>query len=128
MSNPFIFLDSINYTKKDLLEDDVSISEYNPFLINRGLSYFPDTILFSNDMNIYNGLDKHLQYYYHLNSIRPRKRFSKWSKPINDDRIDLISEYYKCSKDKAKTILSLLNNEQINEIQKELEQGGLKNE
>jgi len=127
MSNPFKFLDSINYTKKNLLEEQ-EISEYNSYLINRGLSYFPDTILYSNDMNIYNGLDKDLQYYYLLNSIRPRKRFSKWSKPVNDDRVEIISEYYNCSLDKAKTILSLLNNEQINEIQKELEKGGLKND
>lgn len=127
MSNVFKYLDSISYTKKDVYEE-YGEKDYVPFLINKGLSYFPDTILYANDMNFYNFLDKKLQYHYLINSIRPRKRFSKWSKPVNDDRIDLIIEYYRCSRQKAKTILSLLNNEQLKIIQKEVHKGGLKND
>ena len=44
---PFDFLNEINQGKKDLMADDIDQQvekQYNPFIINRGLSYFLDTI------------------------------------------------------------------------------------
>ena len=53
---------------------------------------------------------------YYLNSIRASKRFSKWSKPIADEDIESIQEYYKVSKVRALEIIKVLSKEQIDLI------------
>ena len=51
--SPFDFLNSINTTKKNLVRDEGrGASEYAPYLMNKGLSQFPDTIVFANEINI----------------------------------------------------------------------------
>ena len=35
--NPFKFTDAINYTKEDIMIDDITEKAYNPFLINLSL-------------------------------------------------------------------------------------------
>ena len=50
--NPFEYVNSINYTKKDIMIDDIAEKAYNPFMINRSLSYFNDTVAMANEMNI----------------------------------------------------------------------------
>jgi hypothetical protein len=70
--------------------------------------------------------DKKLQYDYLLNKIRPRKRFSKWNKHIKDGSIELIKEYFKVNDVKAKTILTLLSDQQIDQIKNKLQKGGVK--
>ena len=50
--NPFEYLKAINITKKDVMVDDIAENNYNSFIVNRSLSYFPDTVLFANEMNI----------------------------------------------------------------------------
>ena len=62
--SPFDFVNSINYSKKNLMVDEQSEEEYIPFLTNRALSYFPDTILYAQEMNINGHIDKKLQYNY----------------------------------------------------------------
>ncbi len=68
MSNPFDYTNSITYTKKNLIRDtenpELAEKQYNAFLTNRGLSYFPDTIMYANDMNMRPELDSLLQYEY----------------------------------------------------------------
>ena len=70
--------------------------------------------------------DKKLQYDYLLNKIRPRKRFSKWNKHVTNGNIELIKEYYKVNDIKAKTILTLLSEQQIDHIKTKLSKGGVK--
>ena len=65
--NPFEYLNSINSTKKNIMHDDIMEKEYNAFIINRGLSFFPDTILFANEMNVNHHLDNKLQYHFLIN-------------------------------------------------------------
>lgn len=126
---PFkFFLGSINITKENVLLDDSNgkIEEaYNPFIINKTLSYFPDTIMQSNTMNQYFELDKKLQYEFLLNSIRKKKRFSRWIKSNIEENVDTVKQYYKVGNEKAVEILSLLNDEQITSIKKELSEGGI---
>ena len=125
---PFkFFLGSINITKENVLLDDSNgkIEEaYNPFIINKTLSYFPDTIMQSNTMNGFFEIDKKLQYDFLLNSIRKKKRFSKWIRSNIEENVDVIKQYYKVGNEKAFEILSLLNDTQISIIKKELSEGG----
>lgn len=121
------WLNSINHQKNDLLEyDPDSIKQYPPYIINRCLSGFIDTVMYANEMNINSHLDSKLQYIYYLNSIRKKKRFSPWLKKDKINDLELIKQYYGYSNEKAKSALSLLNKEQINYIRKRLDVGGKK--
>lgn len=124
--SPFAYVNSISYSKniKSLSPLDESI--YNTFITNRNFSYFVDTILIANEINMRHTADKKLQYDYLLNKIRPRKRFSKWNKHITNGNIELIKEYYKVNDIKAKTILTLLSEQQIDHIKTKLSKGGVK--
>ena len=104
--------------------DDVAEKAYTSFMVNRGLSYFPDTILFANEMNVHHHIDHRLQFDFFINIIKKKKRFSKWAKPINIENLELIKEYYGYSNEKAKSVLSLLNGEQINELKLRMYKGG----
>lgn len=124
--SPFQYADSINKTKTDLMVDDIAEKQYAPWIVNKSLAYFADTVLFANDMNMNYHLDHKLQYHYLINSVRPRNRYEKWVKAEKNSDLDAIREYYKYSHRKALTALSLLNNDQINEIKKKNNKGGLK--
>jgi len=122
------FLTAINLSKKNLMEDDpLSENEYPPFVINRSLSYFQDTVLYANEMNLRPHIETRLQNDYYLNSVRKKKRFSRWLKPDQDDDIDVIKEYYSCSEMKAREVLSILTDNQLSLIHQRLQRGGIKN-
>lgn len=122
--NPYEYLNSINYTKKDIMVDDIAESKYNGFLINRSLSYFPDTVMFANEMNRWHHLDNRLAFDFYINTIRKRKRFSKWIKPEKENDIDVIKEYYGYSNEKARQALSILSPETIKIIKDKVDKGG----
>ena len=122
--NPFEYLNSINDTKQDIMHDDITEKAYNPFMINRSLSYFQDTVFFANEMNRYHHLDKKLQFHFLINIVRKRKRFSKWNKPELVSDIDVVKEYYGYSNEKARQALTLLSPSQIEELRKKVSKGG----
>lgn len=122
--NPFDYLNAINQTKEDVMVDDIAESKYNPFLVNRGLSYFVDTILYANEMNLHNHIDKRMQFDFLQSSIRKKKRFSKWAKAEKVTDLEVVKEYYGYSNEKAKAILPLLNNEQLDTLKLKLNKGG----
>jgi hypothetical protein len=118
------YLNSINYSKKNLMADTDAEKAYAPYVVNRCLSYFPDTLLHANEMNRLNFLDKKVQYDYYLRSIRSRKRFSKWFKREESKDIELIKQYFGYSDKKAREVLSVLSKDDIKNIKKELDIGG----
>ena len=122
--NPFEYLKAINESKKDIMIDDLAEKEYNSFIINRGLSYFKDTILYANEMNRYHHLDSRLQFDFLINIIRKKKRWSKWIKASEVDNLELIKEYYGYSNEKAKSALSLMSNDQIEQLKMRIYKGG----
>jgi len=129
MSNsysPFDFLNAINYTKKDIMVDDIAEEKYSAFMVNRGLSYFQDTVCIANEMNINHHLDSRLQNDFLINIIRKKKRFSKWNKPEVVSDLEVVKEYYGYSNEKAKTALSLLTKEQLVILKKKVYKGGRK--
>jgi len=130
MANPFDYVNTINQTKKNLMRgsenDTLSEKDYNAYMVNKALSYFPDTILHANLVNQYHQLDKRPQYEFLLNSIRPKKRFAKWVKDAGDKELEIVCEYYQCNRNLAKDYLSLLSSEQIKFMEQQLETGGIK--
>lgn len=122
--NPFEYLNSINDSKKDIMVDDLAEKAYVPFTVNRSLSYFSDTVLLANEMNVNHHIDNKLQYHFLLNLVRKRKRFSKWIKPEKSDDVNAIKEYYGYSDEKARQVLSLLSSDQLATIKKKLYKGG----
>ena len=95
-------------------------------MINRGLSYFNDTVVIANEMNRYHHIDNRLQFDFYINIVRKRKRFSKWLKPETVSDVEVVKEYYGYSNDKSRQALSLLTSDQINELRKKVYKGGRK--
>lgn len=124
--NPFEYLNAINLTKHDIMIDDLAEKGYNAFMVNRGLSYFNDTVVIANEMNINAHLDKRLQFDFLINMVRKRKRFSKWAKAKVSDDVEVIKQYYGYSNEKARQVSNLLTSEQINELKKKVYKGGRK--
>ena len=124
--SPFTFLNEINFGKKDIIVDDITEKQYNSFMVNRGLSYFKDTAVIANEMNINHHLDNRLQFDFLINMIRKKKRFSKWNKPQIIDDLDVIKVYYGYSNKQAKAVHNLLSSEQIGELRKKVYKGGKK--
>lgn len=121
------WLNSINFSKKNLLEEDPSlIKEYVPFVINKCLSGEIDTIMYVNEMNINHHLDKDIQYSFYLNSLRKRKRYSPWIYKDKIKDLDCVKSYYGYSNEKAKQALRVLTKEQLNFIKSKIETGGKK--
>ena len=121
------FINQINYGKKNLIDElPEREREYKPFIINRGLSFNHDTVLYANEMNLKNHLDSKLQFDFFLNTIRPKKRYGKWLKRESNDVLELIRTYYKCSYAKAREYATLLDDSQLNIIKQRIDTGGLK--
>ena len=121
------WLNSINYKKNNIFDDPyVTKSMYPAYVINKCLAGHLDSVLYANEMNIYNGLDKRLQYDFLLNILRSRKRFSPWIRKEELDNLELVKKYYRYSDEKAKQVLSLLTEDQLNVIRSKLDTGGLK--
>jgi hypothetical protein len=124
--SPFDFLTAINQTKKDLIrEDPQNEKDYNSFMVNRGLSYFADTVMYANEMNQRSDVPKVWQNDFFLNSISKKKRFSKWHKKEADSQtLQLVMEYYKYSTEKAKAVMDILSPDQLKMIEERLYKGG----
>ena len=123
------YLKAINETKEPLLDttDETWEKKYSPFVINRCMSMFYDTIMHSNEMNGLHFLPKRMQFHYLINSIRIKKRFGgKWLSQTKLKDLELVKEYYGYSNAKAKEALSLLSSDQINNIKLSLNKGGRK--
>jgi hypothetical protein len=118
------YLNAINVNKNPLCDEEYDERGYIPFLINRGLSYFPDTIMQANDMNRHGSLRKRMQFDFLRHSIRARKRFSKWFKAEEAENLASIKERYDCSAAKAKEIMRVLTPKQVADIVRSTNKGG----
>jgi len=125
--NPFDFVKQIESGKINLMDETPELEkEYKQFIINRALSFNHDTVLYANEMNFNNHLDSKLQFDFFLNTIRPKKRYSKWLKRENNEVLELIKVYYKCSYAKAREYATLLDSSQLDIIKQRIDTGGLK--
>jgi len=121
------YLNAINYTKESLLdtEDESVEKKYTPFVINRCLSYFIDTVLYVNEMNRFPHTDKKMQFDYLLTSIRKNKRYSKWIRRESEENLELVKQFYGYSNSKARDILDILTDDDINWMKQMLYTGGM---
>ena len=122
------YLKSINETKENLMDSDDPMWEkkYSPYIINKCLAPFNDTIMLVNEMNQRHHLDTKLQYDFLLNTIRSKKRYAPWVKADKLKDLEYVKEYFGYSNAKAKDALQILDNEQITTIKNSLNKGGRK--
>ena len=94
-------------------------------MVNKGLSYFPDTVMYANEMNHHYGIPKEWQFQFLLNSIPKKKRFSKWAKKdAQTDTLIMVMDYFGYSEEKAKQAVSILTDDQLAMIKEKLYKGG----
>ncbi len=121
------WLNSINQTKDNILDEDKSLEkEYPPYIINKCLSGHIDCVMYANEMNKNHRLNKKLQYDFYINIIRIKKRYSPWVKKERIKDIEYVKSYYGYSNEKAEQALKILSKEQINFIKQKLDVGGKK--
>ena len=120
------YMNAINHKKEDLMagEDEFWEKKYPAYIVNKALSAFPDCILYVNEMNRMHYLDKRLQFQFFLNSIRPKKRFSKWLRSSKIKNLEYVKEYYGYNNEKARQALDILDDEQIEHIKRIIDRGG----
>ena len=120
------YLNAINHSKEPLLdsEDEQWTKKYAPFIVNKCLAPFPDTIQLVNEINQYHHLDKKLQFDFLINSLRPRKRYTPWMKAKKLKNLEYVKEFYGYNNEQAKAALDILDDEQISAIKKKLNKGG----
>jgi len=119
------YLNSINYNKKALMDNDEKAEKvYPPYIVNRCLSFFSDTIFHANVANCNWTLDKKMQFDFYRLSIRKNKRFSPWVKKEADSNVDLIKQAYGYTEQKAREVLNILRPEDIKAIKKSMDTGG----
>jgi|LakMenEpi03Aug12_release.lakeMendotaPanAssembly.Ray.scaffolds.fasta_scaffold584807_2 hypothetical protein len=126
--NPFDFVKSINDKTNNLIDQDPDTEKaYVPFIVNRAFSQFPDTVIAANTTNCMHHIDRKLQYDYLYYTLKPRKRFSKWIKPEWDESSEqLVADYYKVSRVRAREYLSMMTEEDREELAKRTNTGGVK--
>jgi hypothetical protein len=137
--SPFDFIKSINEGRKSehLLKNckaDQSLEhsdpeardkDYVPFIINRGFSYFKDTVLFANEMNLKADLPAKMQYDFYRYIVTPKRRFSKWGKKSkSSEDIKMIQKAYNYSQEKAEAVYPLISKSQMKTIYNTFDEGG----
>ena len=109
-------LPDINYGHKNLIRTgEMDEGEYGgkSFIINRALSMNVDTVLY---------------YDYFINSLRKKKRWSKWAKAQQSTNLDVVKTYYNYNEQRAREALELLTEKQVEGIRLRLSKGGTNNE
>lgn len=127
MMNPFEYSKII--CENNHLPENIDFSGYNPFMVNRILSLYPDTILYAQELNTRSEIPKEQQFKMLQILIQPkRKRWAPWPKKMEEEKeiIEALIELYKISYSKAENYINLLNDEQKKEILKLVNKGGKK--
>jgi hypothetical protein len=119
--NPFDYVNSITSGTTDIMDQE---STYSPYMVNRALSYFPDTIFHASEMNRLWNTPARMQYDFLRRSIRKRKRFSKWFKAEKSEDIDVVRAEYGYTIEKARGALKTLTKEELAAIKQKHDVGG----
>ena len=120
------YLNAINVSKDSLLdtEDEMWEKRFAPFIVNKCVAPFEDTVMLVNEINQLHHLDKKLQFDFLINSRRPRKRYAPWLKAKKLKNLEYVKEFYGYNNEKAKVALDILDDEQISAIKEKLNKGG----
>lgn len=117
--SPFDFANSINFTKENLIVDEASEKEYNPFIVNRAMGFSADTVIPANEMNARPHIDHKMQYDFLCAVVRKSKRYNKWMKS-EEENLEAVQEYFSYSFNKAKEALRMLSADDIEQIKLKL--------
>jgi hypothetical protein len=127
--NPFDFVEDVTVNKRDIIRNsdnpEYMESGYNPWITNKTLSYFEDTIIYANEMNKYSFLSNQMQFDYFLKSINKRKRFSKQFKKVVTNDVTAVATYFGYSIRRAEQAIKFLTVNQIEEIKAKTNPGGV---
>ena len=120
------YINAINVSKEPLLdsEDEQWEKKFAPFIVNKCVAPFEDTIMLVNEINQLHHLDKKLQFDFLINSLRTRKRYTPWMKAKKLKNLEYVKEFYGYNNEKAKVALDILDDEQISAIKQKLNKGG----
>ena len=120
------YLKAINVSKESLLdsEDEQWEKKFAPFIVNKCVAPFEDTVMLVNEINQLHHLDKKLQFDFLINSLRPRKRYAPWMKAKKLKNLEYVKEFYGYNNEKAKIALDILTDEQISAIKQKMIKGG----
>lgn len=123
---PFDFVKSITHTDEYLIGTEHDAGEYVPWVVNRALSVYPDTLIDANEMNCMPWIDRRMQYDFLFHSVRKYKRpFVKYpsNKKVSEN-MDLVRQLYSFGNKKAHDAISVLSPEQLAELKLIFEKGG----
>jgi len=99
------------------------------FIINRGMSLYPDALFLANDMNMNPGITNEMHRDFLFYATRKYKRpFAKWPKDVAEEDLKAVQEYYGYNQRKARQALAILTEDELMHIRTVLDKGGLKNE
>ena len=120
------YLNAINHTKESLMdtEDEQWERKYPPYIVNKCVAPFQDTIMLVNEINQFHHLDKKLQFDFLINSLRPRKRYTPWVKAMKLENLEYVKEFYGYDNEKAKVALDINEDEQISAKKQKMNKGG----
>lgn len=122
--SPFDFIKSVSNSKKDLMKDNPdNVKDYKAYVVNHGLSFYPDTVLIANDMNLYPEIPVASQYYYYMGAIRKSNRYSEWHKLKKNEDLDLVQKVYQVRREIAKQYLKLLSTDDLTKLRDLTETG-----
>lgn len=115
--SPFDFIKSVSNTKKDVMKENPDNAKaYKAYVVNHGLSFYPDTVLIANDMNLYPEIPVESQYYYYMGAIRKGNRYSEWHKLKKNEDLDLVQKVYQVRREIAKQYLKLLSKDDLDKL------------
>jgi len=118
------WLNSVNFNKKDIIQDEYDEKQYPGFIINKCLSGMADAVMYANEMNRMHWLDKKMQYDFFLYGLPKKKRFAPWMKAKKVKDIDIVKQYLGYNNEKAKNALEILTDEQLEEMRITMSGGG----
>lgn len=125
MSNvtPFDFVKSVTETKENIYEGNEA--QYNPFVINKAISFNVDCLLIVQELNKYSSIPKDVQYLFLLNSLEKKRRYGRWvRKDAVSEDIALIKEAFDYNDDKALSVLNMMSDKQLLELRELMNKGG----
>lgn len=131
MSNGiFDYIKNINAGGPNLMRDSendtLSEKEFLPWTANVAFSMNVDTILHANIMNLNSHLHPREVYEFYKYSVRPRNRFEKWVKYIDNADLTLVCKIYSCNRTIGASYLSLMSKENLKQLRKTQILGGKK--
>lgn len=108
---PFAYVEAINKG-----QDREVGKDYNQFLINKALSYFPDTLPLVDYLNQHKNIPDEAHFKFLRATVRPQMRRSKWPKPAVSKELKAIMEYFNISQTAAEQYITVLSPERIQSI------------